>query len=634
MMRLSRFLAVAAAVGLTSSSTWVQATPYASGVTKTGTSVSFILNEPTDVLKYTINGGSPVTLDGTTKGTKTFTLGSATDTFSIIAEKTAATGFLIPTGGTVSPNAAGCAAANSCTGLSLDSPASGFNLVSDDASTFSRYNSPRGVSVNQNPNTPYFGNVYITNSVAGSVLGSDPTATPPRLPPGPNNVPLAPRTLTGEGLYAVHADESDAFGNGDAAVNPINVDTFPAFSTASTNSPYRLTVASNGRLFVTDYSDVNGQLFEVDPNISIAGGAGTNQTATNIFAGFGGPATPVQPDGTGLPAGQNHGSISSVYVTGSLATNDLVVYAVDEDLNSTHVAGGTGNASDRNSLWKWTVGGGAPNYSTMPTQLTAGISTSPAFPAYNPGLIGDFPAGGILVDMARGPDGKFYMTQNRAGGTVDGLIVGDATTGAIIWDSLAATRTLTGDPAARDLFTGMGGVDISPDGKWLAAVSIDNDLVLVPLVNGLPDIANRLVMDSGTNTGNGRDIAWDAAGNLYYVSSGQGLYRELSPGGHTTTTLTWNGTTYTFDSQSTNASLTGDYNGDGKVDAADYVLWRKNPANFGGDPAGYNAWRGNFGAGGPGAGSSLGGASVPEPSSIALVAFGLIALVGGRRRAG
>src|SRR6476660_124637 len=128
-MRLSRFLAVAAAVGLTLSSTWVQATPYASGVTVSGTSVSFILNEPTDTLKYTINGGAPVTLDGTTKGTKTFTLGSPTDKFSIIADKTASTGFLIPTGGITPPSAAGCAATSACTGLSLDSPAGGFNLV-------------------------------------------------------------------------------------------------------------------------------------------------------------------------------------------------------------------------------------------------------------------------------------------------------------------------------------------------------------------------------------------------------------------------------------------------------------------------------------------------------------------------
>jgi len=37
-----------------------------------------------------------------------------------------------------------------------------------------------------------------------------------------------------------------------------------------------------------------------------------------------------------------------------------------------------------------------------------------------------------------------------------------------------------------------------------------------------------------------------------------------------------------------NATLNGDYNGDGKVDAADYVAWRKDPADHGGTPDGYN----------------------------------------------
>ena len=40
---------------------------------------------------------------------------------------------------------------------------------------------------------------------------------------------------------------------------------------------------------------------------------------------------------------------------------------------------------------------------------------------------------------------------------------------------------------------------------------------------------------------------------------------------------------------------TGDYNGNGAVDAADYVLWRKSPGDFGGSPTGYNTWRSNFG---------------------------------------
>jgi hypothetical protein len=73
------------------------------------------------------------------------------------------------------------------------------------------------------------------------------------------------------------------------------------------------------------------------------------------------------------------------------------------------------------------------------------------------------------------------------------------------------------------------------------------------------------------------------------------------------------------------APLPGDYNHDSKVDASDYVVWRKDPTNpnYGGDPGGYDTWRANFGNP-PGSGSgSLLGASVPEPSTLALV--GLLA---------
>lgn len=65
--------------------------------------------------------------------------------------------------------------------------------------------------------------------------------------------------------------------------------------------------------------------------------------------------------------------------------------------------------------------------------------------------------------------------------------------------------------------------------------------------------------------------------------------------------------------------INGDYNGNGKVDAADYVLWRKNPASFGGSPGGYNTWRANFGNP-SGAGVSL--ALVPEPGTCLLALLG------------
>ena len=78
--------------------------------------------------------------------------------------------------------------------------------------------------------------------------------------------------------------------------------------------------------------------------------------------------------------------------------------------------------------------------------------------------------------------------------------------------------------------------------------------------------------------------------------------------------------------------LTGDYNENGTVDAADYVLWRDNPAAFGGDPAGYNTWRANFGNTAAGSGIAVGAAAVPEPMGLVLLLVGVLGLGLGRRR--
>jgi len=80
----------------------------------------------------------------------------------------------------------------------------------------------------------------------------------------------------------------------------------------------------------------------------------------------------------------------------------------------------------------------------------------------------------------------------------------------------------------------------------------------------------------------------------------------------------------------------GDYNGDTKVNAADYVTWRKDPTTFGGNeganPSGYVTWRENFNVNAA-SGSGLDGPSaVPEPSSIALLMLVGSGLLGGRPR--
>jgi hypothetical protein len=95
----------------------------------------------------------------------------------------------------------------------------------------------------------------------------------------------------------------------------------------------------------------------------------------------------------------------------------------------------------------------------------------------------------------------------------------------------------------------------------------------------------------------------------------------------------WNSTTPT--------GVPGDYNEDNKVDAADYVVWRK--YNGGGtalpndnrlgtpiSSAHYDLWRTNFGSSIPGSGSGA-SAAVPEPSAAMLLLTAMVGLWWKRR---
>ncbi|HEX4415289.1 MAG TPA: hypothetical protein VH107_16775 [Lacipirellulaceae bacterium] len=111
----------------------------------------------------------------------------------------------------------------------------------------------------------------------------------------------------------------------------------------------------------------------------------------------------------------------------------------------------------------------------------------------------------------------------------------------------------------------------------------------------------------------------------------------LMPDTSTTVNLTLTGqivATTTFA-----AGLPGDYNQNGVVDAADYVLWRDklgtgtalpNDDTTGVGNDDYARWRAQFGKRAAGSGSAA-GAAVPEASTAALILFAFVGIAGERR---
>jgi hypothetical protein len=81
--------------------------------------------------------------------------------------------------------------------------------------------------------------------------------------------------------------------------------------------------------------------------------------------------------------------------------------------------------------------------------------------------------------------------------------------------------------------------------------------------------------------------------------------------------LSWN-TSQLYTAGILSVGLPGDYNANGTVDGADYVVWRK----AGGTPEAYSLWRAHYGEPPSGAASSYANSplsAVPEPSTVLLL---------------
>jgi fibronectin-binding autotransporter adhesin len=235
-------------------------------------------------------------------------------------------------------------------------------------------------------------------------------------------------------------------------------------------------------------------------------------------------------------------------------------------------------------------------------------------------------ADGGVVGVAKTGAGKWVLTGNNTymgstnvdAGTllINGNQSGGGTTTVASGGTIGGTGTLGGglvlengasftsqfDSGAIDPLAIMGDFNLSALGNTLSVAGTGAGTSWV------------IATYTGMLTG-----AFESVAPGYAVNYGSGMNSQV--------TLTLSGP----------VDVPGDYNQNGTVDAADYVVWRKNLGpgslqNEGGispgvvDVADYNFWRSRFGRT-SGAGALHAGSAVPEPASLLLFGVALLSLM-------
>lgn len=326
-----------------------------------------------------------------------------------------------------------------------------WTLFSTD-STLNNFELPRGVAVNTNPDSPYYGRIYVSNG---------------------RNSPTAAGRVMGDGVYMLNADMTDSGIPGGTGPHTAGITTFPLSDTGG-SGPFRLEVGPDDRLYITDWSDAHSDLWQTDPNVT---------TAVQVLDSTG-------RDGAGLNA--THGSIADVVVRGTGANR--TIFTFDEDFVPS--GGSTGN------VIRYDIG------------ETATFTGPPSGFAYQDGTGTANKIQNFQGSVAQASDGTFWISQVRAGGSSDTLasLMQVDSSGAIIWESVPSLAA----NSLNDPLRGTQGIAYDPVNNIIALVTNINITGQgngrIQIFD--PDSKSVLAtfyFGSTTNT----DVAFDNAGNLY-----------------------------------------------------------------------------------------------------------------------
>jgi hypothetical protein len=388
----------------------------------------------------------------------------------------------------------------------------GWTLISDDSNLMNLYGSPRGVAVSQvSSNLSTFGRIYVADSAAPGGAAKTITDAATKLV----------RTNFGKGIYVLNADQSDCVGQVFASsasgirVQPASNGIPFNLTTPSTSSPFHLGFGPDNKLYVnlfgtidaTTVRSTNADCFGFEVVLS---GVGENVNTT------------VHTD-----------SASKPIVRGSTQDGSLTLLTLD---------GAMSGPGGYNSIAEWDILGGPLPWNTPPTFVGTASAYSGAMD--------------VTCDFNEGADGKWFILTDRSAGTDRASVQEYDTDGTtLLFDSFV----FYGSP---DPLRNAMACDLSPDGTTFSFLRIDNSVMLFTLTNGVIDTSTLFTLTAPASTsvpspatGNGRQMCFDAAGNIYTVSSGQARLRTYAPGGFTVATTGSDGS-FVVTKPSTSVSVT------------------------------------------------------------------------------
>lgn len=338
--------------------------------------------------------------------------------------------------------------------------------ISDDNEQNVKYYYPRSVDVNTDPASPYFGWIYVNNSLGGTTTA-----------------PAEPQRTLGVGLYAMKADVSDATGQGDTARDG------GAGFTTSNVSPYHIKVGPAGKVYSFDWTDPHGGVWVAPPDL---GGTWPALLSPDDVVNSAG----VFSDGVAAPPAI-HGSISTGIVEGKGLNR--VLYTVDEDI----YPAGSRPVHSKGSIFAYPIGPLDQTYKQSPTVV---------WNDDQPNIITNW-----NNDLVRDSQGNWWLAQYRSNGTDVSSLLKIAPDGnaannyAPLWGSLSAWGSP--DP----LRNNAAGVDIyEPAMRFAAAATFAGVVNVFKLDQNYVPVQSTL-----TSVGGGALVfVGGASSTLLYSSNG------------------------------------------------------------------------------------------------------------------